>query len=237
MKKKTTNPIFKFLRWIAKNFTDKTEFITRCEVEPAPFIVTNHTGISAPAMFLIHYPLPLRTWSHASFLNVSLAWQHLKNNVLKRRKTKILFPLAFIFSPIIVWFYHIINPIPVYKESKKIVQTFEESYISKSNNITQIIFPEKLDNNVEQVNKYLFKFNRGFVYSAKYYYEKTGKILKFYPAYSCPSLNKVVIGEPIAYNPDVPFKIMRENICTYLENKIYALAESLPSHDVVLPIQ
>lgn len=237
MHKKKINPIFRFLRWVAREFTEKTEFISKSEIEPAPFIVTNHTGISAPAMFIIHYPDNIRTWSHSAFLSVRSAWHHLKTNVLVRRKTKILYPIAFIFTPVIVWFYKVMNPIPVYRESKKILNTFGESVITKEAEITQVIFPEKLDNNITKVNDFLFKFNRGFVYSAKYYYEKTGKILKFYPAYSCPSLNKVLIGEPIAYNPDVPFKIMRENICEYLENKIYALAKSLPPHEIVLPIQ
>lgn len=230
---------YKFLLSAAKKVTKKVTFEMRADVEDAPFIVTNHTGISAPAMFLIHYPKPLRTWSHYAFLDRRSAVAHLRKNVLKRRKFGFLLYLpAMIFSPVIVWFFKRANPIPVWRGSKKITETLLLSAETKISSVTQVIFPEKLDDpSPTLVNPYLYELNRGFVYAAKTYYEKTGKLLRFYPAYSCPSLSKVVVGEPITYNPDLPMNKQKETICKYLEDKIYALAESLPPHKIVLPVQ
>ena len=222
----------------AKIFTGKVNFIEKSPVENAPFIVTNHTGISAPAMFLIHYKEKVRTWSHSAFLHCRSAITHLRKNVLKRRKYGfLLYPVALIFLPVIVWFFRSANPIPVMRGSKRIVETLESSVNCKQNGVTQVIFPEKLDGeDAELVNPYLYKLNRGFVYAAKYYYEKCGEKLRFYPAYSCPSLKTVVIGEPIIFNPEIPIILEKEIICRYLEDKIRSLAESLPPHKIVLPI-
>ena len=230
---------YKFLINAARKFTKKVTFIEKTPMEPAPFIVTNHTGISAPAMFLIHYPEPLRTWSHYAFLDRHAALTHLKNNVLGRRKFGfLLYPVAVIFSHVIVWFFKRANPIPVWRGSKKITETLDLSVETKTAGVTQIIFPEKLDGpSPVLANPYLYELNRGFVYAAKAYYEKTGRPLRFYPAYSCPSLSKVVIGEPITYNPDLPMREQKESVCKYLEEKIYSLARSLPPHKIVLPIQ
>lgn len=231
--------LYNFLRATARKFTKKVKFTETVPVEPAPFIVTNHTGISAPAMFLLHYPAPLRTWSHYAFLDKKTTIFHLKNNVLKRRKAGfLLYPFARIFVSVIVWFFRQANPVPVWRGSKKIVDTLNISVETKLQGITQVVFPEKLDgNDISLVNPYLFRFNRGFVYAAKTYYEKTGKLLKFYPAYSCPSLSTVVIGEPVCYNPDYPIHEQKESVCQYLENKIHSLALTLPPHKIVLPVQ
>lgn len=227
--------IRKFLRKMTKTVT----FTSTTTMENAPFIVTNHTGISAPAMFLVHYPTRVRTWSHYAFLQPGTALTHLWKNVLPRRKGGfLLFPIVLLFLPVIVTFFRWANPIPVWRGSKKITQTLDESVRAKTNGTPQIVFPEKLNgDDVEQVNPYLFKLNRGFVYAGKYYYEKTGRLLRFYPAYSCPALKTVSVGEPILFNPNLPILEEKEIVCRYLEDKIRLLAESLPPHDPVLPIR
>ena len=217
----------------------KITFIARTPLENAPFLVTNHTGISAPAMFLIHYPSRIRTWSHYAFLQGKAALAHLRKNVLPRRKGGfLLYPVALLFLPVILSFFRWANPIPVWRGSRKIMETLDQSVEAKLAGTAQVVFPEKLDGeDVFLANPYLFRLNRGFVYAGKQYYEKTGRLLRFYPAYSCPALKTVVIGEPILFNPYVPIREEKEIVCTYLEEKIYALAKSLPPHKIVLPIQ
>lgn len=217
----------------------KVTFLPRTPLEDAPFIVTNHTGISAPEMFLVHYPTRVRTWSHYAFLHAKSTVSHLKNNVLNRRKGGfLLFPLVLLFLPVIVTFFRWANPIPVWRGSRKILETLDESVRAKQAGIPQVVFPERLNGeDVKKINPYLYELNRGFVYVGKVYYEKTGQLLRFYPAYSCPVLHTVVIGEPILFNPHLPIREEKEIVCAYLEDKIRALAESLPPHTPVLPIK
>lgn len=230
--------VYDFLMKIARKCTKKVDFIEKVPLEEAPFLVTNHTGISAPAMFLLHYKERIRTWSHAAFLHGKTAITHLKKNVLKRRKFGfLLYPVCLLFLPVIVWFFRSARPVPVWRGSRKITETLEQSVLVKEQGVPQVVFPEKMDGEVEFANPYLYTLNRGFVYAGKAYYQKTGKLLRFYPAYSCPSLKTVVIGEPIVFNPFLPMPEEKEIVCRYLEDKIGSLAAGLPPHKIVLPIQ
>lgn len=153
--------------------------------------------------------------------------------VLKTLKFKwLLYPLAILLMPIIVLTFRAVEPIPVYHFSNKVInETFNKSIRTIEEGIDQVIFPERTEN---KVNNYVYEFNHGFPMVAQHYYNKTGKILKFYPTYCCPALKKVLVGEPISYNPQVPMKIQREQICRYLEQSIADMGDSLPKHKPAL---
>ena len=51
--------------------------------------------------------------------------------------------------------------------------------------------------------------------------------------YNAVRLKKVLIGQPIKYNPEIEIVEMRKIICGYLKNEITNLALTLPAHEVV----
>ncbi|NLL56336.1 MAG: hypothetical protein GX242_03880 [Clostridiales bacterium] len=231
-KVKKRHPFYKLFRAIIKLFFPKNEVIWQTDKpsdnEPI-FYVCNHTRLYAPVFFLLSKK-PVRVWSNYYFLFYKECWQHLKNKVFQNHKY--LLPLGFILTPLIVLLFRAFEPIPVYhKSSKVITHTFEKSIETLQSGMDQAIFPERTEN---RVNKYIFQFNHGFPLMAQIYYEKTGKKLKFYPVYCAQKLRKVVIGNPIEYNPNIPMKIQRTQICEYLEKQIEILGDSLPEHKPVL---
>lgn len=234
-KVKHYHPFFRLFKFIFRIFFPKNEVIWQTEKpqngEPI-FYVCNHTKIYAPVFFLLNKK-PVRLWSNCYFLFLKDCWIHMKTKVLQNRKPKfLLYPLAFILTPLIVLVFRAMEPIPVYHNSAKVInETFEKSIFTMEEGIDQCIFPEKTEN---KVNKYIFEFNQGFPLVAQRYYEKTGKIMKFYPVYCAQKIHKVVVGEPIAYNPEIPTKIQRKQICKYLENKIGEMGDSLPEHEPVI---
>lgn len=224
---------YRFWKAVVKLFFPKVEFIWKCErpSEGAPVIfVCNHTKVYAPVAFLLRYDRPTRPWSNAHLLTLKEVGNHIYHNVLGNRKPKfLLYPLATLLLPLVVWAFRSIEPIPVYKQTKRIVETFDKAIETLESGMQQIVFPEKLEN---PVNKYIFELQHGFTYLGKEYFEKTGKILKYYPVYTAQSLNKVLIGEPIAFDPEVHMSKQKIDICRYLENGIKELGDSLPEHKI-----
>lgn len=224
---------YRFWKAVVRLFFPKVEFIWKCDRpddgEPVIF-VCNHTKIYAPAAFLLRYDRPTRPWSNAHLLTLKEVGNHVYHNILSNRKPKfLLYPLATLLLPLIVWAFRSIEPIPVYKQTKRVVETFDKAIETLESGMQQIVFPEKLEN---PVNKYIFELQHGFTYLGKEYYEKTGKILKYYPVYAAQSLNKVLIGEPIAFDPQVHMSKQKIAICNYLENGIKELGDSLPEHKI-----
>jgi hypothetical protein len=228
-KVKRYHPFYNFFRGVLKLSFPKNELVWKTEKpkdnEPV-FFVCNHTKLYAPAYFLLNKK-PFRVWSNCYFLFYKDCWQHLKKHVCKNHKY--LYPLAFLLTPLIVLTFRALNPIPVYhKSSKVITETFAKSIYTMEEGMNQVIFPERTE---FMVNKYVYQFNHGFPMVAQIYYEKTGKCMKFYPVYCAQKLRILAVGEPITYNPEIPIKTQRTQICEYLQDKIAELAEGLPEHE------
>ena len=226
-KRKYPYPFYTLTREIVRLFFPKCEVIWKtAEPEGAAFFVCNHTKLFAPTFFLMQRP-PVRPWLNYYFLFAKDCRGHLKNKVLTGKRAW-LKPLGFLLTPLIVALMRGIRAVPVYHSSQKVISdTFRKSVETMESGVSQVIFPERTEN---RVNDYLFELNAGFPMVADVYYRETGKILRFFPAYCAPELKTVVVGEPIAYDPAVPMKKQRNDICRYLENAIKELAESLPPH-------
>ena len=226
--KKPHHPIYAAFRGIFRAFFPKNEVIWKTEKptdEGEIVYVCNHTKIYAPIFFLLEKPT-VRVWSNYYFLFYKTCWKHMKNKVVCGKRAY-LRPLAFLLTPLIVKLFRATEPIPVYKMSDKVYESFAKSIETAEENVAQVIFPEKTEN---PANEYVYEFNEGFPTVAQLYYEKTGKRMKFYPTYCAQPLRKIVVGTPIEYDPDVPIKIQRATICRYLENEIKSLGDSLPEH-------
>ena len=228
---------YKILRFFVKLFFPKNDFIWKTEkpAEGEPFIyVCNHTKIYAPTYFLVqHYEKNIRLWANCFFLYFDMCWNHVKNCVLRDRKPKfLLYPLAFLLTPVIVLTFRAINPITTFHKCEKVeTYTFKKSIDTLDEGIPQIIFPERT---VNKVNRYVYQFKHGFPLVAEKYYKKTGKKIKFYPVYCAQALRTFVVGDPIEYNPDIPIETQKDDICHYLEDAIAFLGDSLPEHEPAL---
>jgi len=227
---KKKGALYKFLHFWIKLFMPKNELIWKTEKpadgEPYAFIC-NHTKIYAPLYFL-SYDTPMRTWVNCYFFDKETCKSHLKNRVLFGKR-KFLRPLGYLLTPLIVRIFNCFDFIPVFHYSDELFNvTFKKGMEAADEGVPQVIFPERTEN---MVNDYIYELNTGFVFSAKMLYEQTGKIMKFYPVYCAQSIRKVVMGDPISYDPTVPFKKGRTEIGIYLQNKIASLADGLPAHE------
>jgi hypothetical protein len=211
-------------------FIKKDEIVWKTEKPNEPVVfISNHTKTHAPFNFILFFKPAARLWANCYFISIKECWKFLNKDFLKEKN--IFFKcLVALFLPIVVASFRSIEPIPVYHDMRVKI-TFDKSTDTLNENKNIIIFPERTEN---QVNKYIFQLNRGFPHMAQAYYKSTGKKLKFYPVYTCHDLHKILIGDPIEYNPAVSIIEQRETICLYLENKIKELGDSLPEHKIDL---
>ena len=228
---------FQILKFFVKIFFPKNELIwktTKWESGEPVFLVSNHTKIYAPVYFILNKKeIDARLWTNSFFFFPKECWHHMWENVLKYRHPRHLLGfIALLIIPIICAVFRAINGIPVFHKSEKVETiTFKKSMETFDEGVPQLVFPEKVK---PQVNEYLFEFKTGYTVIAEKYYMQTGKKVKFYPVYCAQSLRKIVIGEPIEYNPNIQMDEQRYIIKEYLQNKIKELADGLGPHKPVL---
>lgn len=227
---------YKVIRFFAKIGYKKPELIFTDEKftnDDLVMLVPNHTKIFAPKYFLIQKEIKTRLWVNCYFLDYKDCYRHLKTRVVYNLKPKYLLRfLSFILTPLITNFFRSILPIPAYHKDERVDNiTIKKSVESFDEGLVQVVFAERTE---PKVNDYLYQINYGFTKVAKSVYEKEHKCVKFFPVYCCQDLNKILIGKPYVYNPNIEHDVQKKIISDYIEAEIEKLAKSLPEHKIVL---
>lgn len=205
-------------------FAKKAEFSFTDGKPESPCIITcNHTSLQAPFAYELFYGEKINFWSNAKLFTYKNAIHHFRTVLAKVTKLGFLMPLAYVLMPLINFYYKSYDTIPVWHDLK-VKETYNATVKSLEEGNQVIIFAETKDT---PYNEYILAFQRGFAYSAYYYYKATGKTLKFYPSYCDVKTRRVLIGEPTEYNPDEKIKIEAERITVYLEKETTKLAKQL----------
>jgi 1-acyl-sn-glycerol-3-phosphate acyltransferase len=228
------HPFIKLFAWFIRLFIKKAEIIL---TEPLPedegvIIVSNHAIDFGPKVFLTSYNRAARHWADSALCYTKYVHDHCMLYFFPDAKGigKFLahiaaFLLSFILPPI----FRGLEVIPVYR-STKLVTTFVKSAETIAEKKDVIIFPETEVRNPAYT--YVNNMNNGFIRVANYCYRATGRVVKFYPAYACKALNKLLIGHPVTINPDISEKSQLKEFKTKISDEIERLALSLPEHKI-----
>lgn len=206
------------------------EGLSNLPEEPC-IVVGNHAQIHGPIITEERLPFPHYTWC---------AWQMMDKNEVsdyafedfwseKPRYTQWFFRLAsrLIKHPAVYLMTHA-RTIPVYHDSRCLT-TFRRSLETLQNGFHLVIFPECR----REYNNILYDFQDRFIDLARMYYNKTGKRLSFVPMYLAPKLKKIVFGQSIRFDPDVPKAAERQRIKQALMDSITSMACAQPLHTVI----
>ncbi len=233
MKLKTVQRvIYRILRFFINIFYPKTIIhgLENLPDEPC-VIVANHTQMNGPLIGELRFPGKRYIWCASQMMTLrevpayALAdfWPH------KPKATRWFYKmLSYVIAPFSVCVFNHAHTIAVYHDNR-VLSTYRESMRRLGEGANIIIFPE----HARPHNHIVYDFQEGFVDLAKMYHRQTGKALRFVPMYIAPTLRAAYLGKSIVYDPTVPIKSQREQICTYLMDEITALAVALPRHKVV----
>lgn len=215
---------------LAKLIFKKSEIIYEekpREGEKSVFLC-NHSAAHGPAQMTLWFDVPHKTW----LINYVIDKKKNANFVFhdfffgRSKKCK---PFWRVLSKIVAVFLRPLllssNPIPVYHDSK-IMGTFKESMEALDNGQSLVIFPEC----PTKFSEFICNLYSGFADIGRMYYAKTGEKIKFYPTYVAHPLNKILVGKPIEYNPEIQPKKQRDEIANYVRDNIDRMARTLPPH-------
>ena len=169
--------------------------------DEARVFVSNHYEIYGPFIIFMRFPYRFKPWiidkmvdakqieeqmSIGLYNNYKLIPKWIKFLIVKLLKRLLLFILKFI-RPIAV---SRDNPRTNLDAMKKSVKTLEKG-------CPIFLWPE-----LHSVKEGVGEFMSGFEHLGKYYYQKTGKKISFYPVFTSRKLRTIFIEKPIIYNPD-----------------------------------
>ena len=116
-----------------------------------------------------------------------------------------------------------LQAIPVYKNSRKIIETINISLTYLSEGKTILIFPET-DESKEREDTCLL--DPGFVKLAKLFFMETGKTIRFLPLAVNRDARCIGIGDPVPFDPHASFSYEQQRIVGELENRISEMYSS-----------
>lgn len=230
--KKKTSLLYKFIKVIVKAVYRKKETVgwEKMPQEPS-IIVGNHAQMNGPLSCELYLPGEHYIWCAREMMHLKEVPAYAYKDFWAE-KPKIFRPffklVSYIIAPLSVVIFNNASTIAV-NRGMKIIATYKETIekLEEGNNI--VIFPE----HAVEHNNIVYDFQRNFIDSAKMYYKKTGKEVKFVPMYIAPKLKKVYIGEAIAFDAQNDIEEEKTRICNYLMQAITDIAKSLPEHTVI----
>ncbi len=188
---------------------------------PAVFI-SNHVDALGPIAIVCSVPLRMKTWMVAEDVDKDLAPAYLQKDFVERQ-LHFKPPFSRWFSQalcrITVPFLNGMGSIPVYRgDAEGIRKTLQMSMVTLSEEKYILIFPENPLLPADPATK-MNPFMHSFARLGEAYYAETGKCLDFYPLTVHPK-RYVVVGTPVAFNPDNPAGLERRRLRDLLEERI-----------------
>ena len=225
------------LLWLRRHVFPRPEFYGLHHLDPgAPAIlVANHLGSFGPVILSVHFPYPFFPWVTHEVTDPALCPAHLQRDFVEP-ELGLEWPasefVAALLGRICVAVMREIGAIPVYRKSRKLRLTIEESVERLAGGGWVLVFPE-VQNALwdETVNE----FHTGFVNIARSLYRRTGAVARFYPVCVHRKKNLILIGEGVAFAPEQPFGPEKKRIVDYLEESIrrmYHAAEAASPAEV-----
>ena len=188
------------------------------KIDEARVFITNHYEIYGPIVVFLRFPFKFRPWIHNKMLSPKEVEEQMSIGIygkypkyprwMKKIAVKLL-------KNIMVYTLNKrAKGIAVYRDNPRAnIQTMRDSMdtLEKRKNI--LIFPE-----LTYVDEGIGEFQTGFEHLAKFYYQKTGKKITFYPMFISHKNRKMYIEDPITFNPDNDSNEEKLRITTYLHD-------------------
>ncbi len=194
-------------------------------------IVGNHCQMHGPIICELYFPCRRYTWCAGEMMHLKEVPAYAFEDFWSRKPkyTHWFYKfLSYVVAPLSVFIFRNAETIPVYRDSRG-VSTFKSTLTKLEEGANIVLFPEYYKDHNHIINDFRDKF----VDVARLYYKRTGRAVSFVPMYIAPGLKKLVLGEPLVFDPDRPVNQERQRVCDYIKKRITAMALELPRHRVV----
>lgn len=200
------------------------------KTDEARVFVSNHYEIFGPIATYLCFPIKYKPWVIDKMLDQKKVEDQMRISVYNNFPKYPMWFKKFVIRAIrdlMVFVMKRAGAISVSREDIRAnIKTMQISTKYLNKKFAILIFPEET-----YVESGVGKFQTGFEHLGKYYYQKTGKKISFYPTFVSQKNKKYYIGEPIVYDPTAPANEEKSRIVDYLRNsmvKIYEENEVIP---------
>lgn len=188
-------------------------------------LVANHLNALGPIAVVSSVPLRLHPWVASDMMDAELAPEYLRLDfVEKQLRLSMPFSLwmAKAISKITVPLFARMECIPAHTNAEELRATFDQSVGLLAQNRFLLVFPEDPNQPCDPRYK-MSPFKKGFVRLGEFYFQRTGRLLKFYPLAVHAVRRVVQVGRPVTYNPYAPPVNERLRVKGVLEGMIHEM--------------
>ncbi len=232
MGEKKTSMLYRIIRFFVWLFTPRFQVEGRERLPDEPvIIVANHSQMYGPIACELYEPRPRYTWCIGEMFTLKEVPGYAFHDFWSYKPKRVHWfykIVSYLIAPLSVLIFNNASTIPVYHDAR-LITTFRKTMQGLDEGRDVVIFPE----HYQEHNHIVYDFQDRFIDIARMYYRRTGKALCFVPMYIAPHLKKMIIGDPIRFDPEQPFSAERTRICEGLMQAITNLAEAQPRHRVI----
>jgi len=189
------------------------------EGTPTIFIA-NHQGSYGPVTAMASLPQPVYPWVTHEITDLALCPKYIENDFVKPEvhlRPPVSSLLSRLIGRICVALMTDLHAIPVYKNSRRIAETIAMSVRLLEQGKRILIFPE-IPNRI--INEIVNEFDTGFINIARLFFERTARIVSFFPVAVNRGRMALHLGAPVRFNPLAPFRQEKVRIKRELVERI-----------------
>lgn len=183
--------------------------------QPVVYVV-HHKNLSGPIHAVLTLPVESHLWVYRVFFDREDCFKQYSKYTFTERfgiPRAFAVPLAWILSRIVPAIMRSFAAIPVYRDSRRILETFRQSQAALQEGNSIIICP---DIDYSSSDDQIGDIYTGFLHLEKIYYKDTGKHLEFVPVVYNKSTHCTTLGNPVCFKDDAPFNTQKSQIAKTL---------------------
>ena len=186
------------------------------KTDEARVFVANHYEIFGPVATYLSFPFKFKPWVIDKMLDKKSVEEQMSISVYNNFPKYPMWFKKFAVRAVRNLMIYVMNragAISVSRENLRAnINTMNESVKTLNKKTAILIFPEET-----YVQKGVGEFQTGFEHLGKFYYQKTGKKISFYPTFVSQDNKKIYIGDPIVYNPENDANEEKKRILLFLQ--------------------
>ena len=225
MEENTYGIAFRFAQKIARLLLPRYLF-ERPPILGKPVVyVSHHQNMVGPISILAWVKYYVRTWVLAEFTDRKAAYNHYSTVTFYERydwpkwlAKMVAWPASYI-AP---WVVNSADAIPVYRKSRKIIQTMKISHDTLMSGESILIFPDIDYSNDSQMTSDIYQ---GFLHLEKRYFKEANEHLTFVPIYSDSKEKVIRIGKEVKFTGKENFNQEQEKIARKIREELNHLAQ------------
>jgi 1-acyl-sn-glycerol-3-phosphate acyltransferase len=215
------NILRSFVRKISPKYKIQVPYLSDGPV----VFVSHHQNLFGPFVILLWFPKSLHAWMLHVFLDRAACFKQYVDYTFTERFgwNKTLAKVCAL--PVSYFIATLLNSgrgIPVYRGSRKIIQTLTLSVEALKRGESIVIFP---DTDYSDSLGGMKEMYEGFLYLEKYYRKRSGKHVCFVPLYASKNKHMIVADKEIYFRDEVDFNIERKYVAEKILDNLNELAK------------